>query len=305
MQKKIVLIAVLMFVFSMATFAAKYKVNTSGKVTSPDGKVQQGSALTNSYNVYNNYSSQSYTNSRQVLVQKIENIDIVMDYSGSMYYWIAEAKRSMSAIIAQLPQTTKIGFRVFGHNGGNNPYNPVMAKVKNITQSKNGKYKVTTTTESYLGSTFGACSATKQVTPMATNNASSLLQGMNSVKLGGSTPLTLALNQAVTYDFSGIPITQPKKIILITDGGENCGGDPCAFASTLVQNRKDIVIDVLLVSSDSKELKCLSDTTGGNFYNTEDLNSFVSKLTESMTQQAQPSSQQQMPQQKYEFLDEN
>ena len=96
------------------------------------------------------------------------------------------------------------------------------------------------------------------------------------------------------------------KIILITDGGENCGGDPCAFASALIKQRRDIVIDVLLVSSSSKALRCLSDTTGGKFYNAEDVNSFTSTLTESMTQTAQPSTQKQPePQQKYEFLDEN
>ena len=305
-MRKIFLILTIMSLFSMAAFAAKYKVNSSGKVTAPNGKIQQGSALTNSQNFYNNYRSQSYTSSRQVLVQKFGTIDIVMDYSGSMLYWIAEAKRSMSAIIAQLPDSTQIGFRVFGHNGGGNPYNPVMAKVKNIVQNKDGKYKVTAATSSYLGKTSGTCSATKQVTPLAANNAANLLRGMNSVDVGGSTPLTLALEQAVTYDFAGLNSLTPKKIILITDGGENCGGDPCAFASALVRKRRDITIDVLLVSSNSKALKCLSDTTGGKFYNPEDLNSFTSTLTESMTQTKQPAVQNQTePHQNYEFLDEN
>ena len=306
MHKKIFLILAVMSLFSMAAFAAKYKVNSGGKVTGPNGKVQQNSVLTNTYNPYNNYSSQRYTASRQVLVQKIDNIDIVMDYSGSMLFWISEAKRSMAAIISQLPVSTKIGFRVFGHDGCSNPYHPVMAKVKNIVQNKDGKYKVTAANSSYLGNTAGSCSATKQVAALASNNTSGLLQGMNSVDVGGSTPLTLALDQAVTYDFAGIPLTQQKKIILITDGGENCGGDPCAFASALIKQRRDIVIDVLLVSSSSKALRCLSDTTGGKFYNAEDVNSFTSTLTESMTQTAQPSTQKQPePQQKYEFLDEN
>ena len=61
MHKKIFLILAVMSLFSIATFAAKYKVNSGGKVTGPNGKVQQNSVLTNTYNPYNTYSSQSYT----------------------------------------------------------------------------------------------------------------------------------------------------------------------------------------------------------------------------------------------------
>ena len=35
-----------------------------------------------------------------------------MDYSGSMSNWIIEAKRAMTAIIAQIPSTTSVGFKV-------------------------------------------------------------------------------------------------------------------------------------------------------------------------------------------------
>ena len=124
---------------------------------------------------------------------------------------------------------------------------------------------------------------------------------MNSVQIGGSTPLTLALEQAVTSDFGGMSNTQPKKIILITDGGENCGGDPCAFANALVAQRKDVTIDVVLVSSNSKELVCLAKTTGGKFYNTEDVYSFTNVLIESM-QDTPASTTETEPTQHYEFI---
>lgn len=303
-MKKIFVILSLLTLISSITFAAKYKVNTNGKVVSPNGEVQVKSNLISPQptynNVYNNYYSQNYINNKQVLANSIGNIDIVMDYSGSMSFWIEAAKNSMTSIISQLPTGTKVGFRVFGHDGGNNPYTPILNKVKSVTKNKNGTYKVRTSTSPYLGSISGSCSATTQIASVAPHNASTLINGMNSIQIGGSTPLTLALEQSVNNDFAGLSKTQPKKIILITDGGENCGGDPCEFAKTLISQRKDITIDVVLVSSTSKELVCLAQTTGGKFYNTNDVYSFTNVLIESM--QDTPQSTIPEPTQQYEFI---
>ena len=291
-MKKILIAFLSLTVLSAGAFAAKYKVNTGGKVISPNGNVQQNSNIISPQpaynNIYNNYYSQNYVSNRQVLAKPVGTIDIVMDYSGSMAYWIEAAKNSMAA-------------RVFGHDSGNNPYSPILNKVKSVTKNKNGKYKVKTQTASYLGSISGSCSATTQVAPVAQHSASALINGMNSVQIGGSTPLTLALEQAVTSDFGAMSKTQPKKIILITDGGENCGGDPCAFANSLVAQRKDVTIDVVLVSSNSKELVCLAKTTGGKFYNTDDVYSFTNVLIESM-QDTPASTTETEPTQHYEFI---
>ncbi len=303
---KKVLISLILLSLASTVFAAKYKVNTGGKVVSPTGRVQQSSTIISPQptydNVYNNYYSQNYVSTKQVLANPVSTVDIVMDYSGSMSYWIEAAKNSMAAIVSQIPTSTKIGFRVFGHDGGNNPYTPVLNKVKSITKNKKGAYKVRTQTASYLGSISGSCSATSQVVSVAQNTASALINGMNSVQIGGSTPLTLALEQTVATDFAKFDKIHPKKIILITDGGENCGGDPCAFAKALMAQRTDIVIDVVLVSSNSKELICLAQTTGGKFYNTDDVYSFTNVLIESLQNSSSTPTVEPEPQQKYEFI---
>ncbi len=303
-MKKILWAVVLMSFISLSAFAAKYKVNTSGTVTS-SGKKVQSSLQTSTQNLYNNYQAQPYIAAHQAIKNGIGTIDIVMDYSGSMSVWIDAAKRYMSAIISQLPATTKVGFRVFGNDRGNNPYTPVLGKVKSIVQ-KNGKYKVKAGNESYLGSTSGSCSATSQIAKVAQGNAQTLAGSMNSIKIGGSTPLTLALEQAVNMDFALMSQDYPKKIILITDGGENCGGDPCAFAKNLVKKRNDIIIDVVLVSSNSRELKCLSDITKGKFYNPIDVPGFVDVIQNSMEGNDNiPAVQPQKPEepkQQYEFV---
>ena len=132
---------------------------------------------------------------------------------------------------------------------------------------------------------------------------------MNSVNLGGATPLVYALDRTVYQDFMPFGTTTPKKIVLITDGGENCGGDPCAFARQLINKRSDVTIDVVLVSSSSRALACLSSTTGGKFYaGTQDgwSDATSSMATNTLTDslQSQPDTQTQQKEQKYEFIND-
>ena len=297
-MKKIILSLLILSLGGMA-FAAKYKVNSSGVVKTQSGQVISSPANTVNQNYYNNYQAQNYVNSNVVNQDPAGIVEIVMDYSGSMTNWIGVAKRSMSAIISQIPQDTQLGFRVFGHDSyGNNPQSTVK-EVKTII--KNGsKYKVTTE-KSALGSTTGVCSATQQVAPIVAANSVSILNGMNSVNIGGATPLTYALDRTVNNDFARFDAYTPKKIVLITDGGENCGGDPCAFARNLMKKRSDVHIDVVLVSSNSRALTCLSQTTGGHFYTVDNLSDFYNTMTQSI--QSQPS-ENMVPKQNYEFIGE-
>ena len=326
-SKKVFLVSLLLTATTCMSFGAKYTINTSGTVknqsgqiiTSPANSVNQTyytSAPVNSQqqypiqnavqpvnnNYYNNYQAGRYIAANQVNEGNVGIIEFVMDYSGSMSNWIEVAKRSMSEILAQIPASTKVGFRVFGHDyNGNNPTTlSTVKEVKKIVK-KGNKFKVITE-KGCLGTTKGACASTKQVAPILPINISSLYAGMNSVKLGGATPLVYGLDRAVYQDFSGLDTTTPKKIILITDGGENCGGDPCAFAKKLMQKRSDVHIDVVLVSSNSRALACLSSTTGGHFYNINDLADFSTVVTQSM--QAQPAIQPQNQNQKYEYVGE-
>ena len=125
---------------------------------------------------------------------------------------------------------------------------------------------------------------------------------MNSVDIGGATPLVYALDRAAYQDFANFDQITPKKIILITDGGENCGGDPCAFARNLMSKRSDIHIDVVLASSYSRSLTCLASTTGGHFYSVDNLSDFSNTMTKSI--HTKPATQQEIKKQSYEFIAE-
>ena len=305
-MRKLPLIAAVMVLTSCCAFAAKYTVNTSGVVKSPAKTIQSSQGNTVNQNYYSNYDASSYVNQNIVNDEEGAIVEIVMDYSGSMANWITVAKRSMSAIVAQIPSSTRLGFRVFGHdNYGNNPsFGATIQEVKKVIK-KGNKIKVVTKA-SPLGSTTGVCAATKQVTQIRSANANSIINGMNSVDVGGATPLVYALDRAVYQDFASLDNTTPKKIVLITDGGENCGGDPCEFARRLMAKRNDVHIDVVLVSSYSKALTCLSSTTGGHFYNINNLSDFSTTINRSI--KSKPSevvntgTDYQNNQQNYEFI---
>lgn len=304
-QKLLILMLLVALTTSGAAFAAKYKVNTSGTVKDSSGKVITSPANTTNQNYYNNYQAPNYVSSNQVNAVQVGTIEIVMDYSGSMTNWIGVAKRSMSEIVAQIPSTTKVGFRVFGYDldGNNPPTSNTVQQIKQIVKKKNGKFSVVTTPGA-VGNTTGACAATRQVTYVSPVNEVALLRGMNSVNIGGVTPLVYALDRAVYQDFAGFDTVSPKKIILITDGAENCNGDPCEFARQLMQRRKDIHIDVVLVSSRSKALSCLTSTTGGHFYtinNLSDFSTVMNQVINSIPNDVQ-NPQQSEPTQNYEFI---
>ena len=302
MKKKIAfyLMAALALTSSVA-FAAKYTINKTGTVKTETGQVVTSPANTTNQNVYRNYNASQYVASNQVNSTQVGIIEIVMDYSGSMSNWIGVAKHSISSIIAQIPASTLVGFRVFGHdNAGSNPASiHTLQDVKKIVKDGN-KFKVVTE-RGPIGTTAGACSATQQVAAITQVNSGSLLAGMNSVDIGGATPLVYALDRAVYQDFANFDTTTPKKIILITDGGENCGGDPCAFAKSLMRKRSDVHIDVVLASSYSRELQCLSSTTGGHFYDVDNLSDFTTTMTRSM--KAEPTIKPDTRKQNYEFIE--
>lgn len=280
MKKYILLSIICTFLLSGVAFGAKYKVNTSGAVKNQQGNtITQPKTQSNPYNLYtpNSYNAKAQTS-------QIQYIDLVMDYSGSMSRWIEQAKRTMSSIIAQIPSTTKVGLRVFGQDNSGLNTAPQMGTVTG-TKKVNGKIQVIAKSNRPNNS-FNGCTATSKMVALSQANASSLIAGMNLAQIGGSTPMVYGMQQAVAEDFAGYDRTSPKKLILVTDGGENCGGDPCKFARDLMKQRSDIHIDVILVDSSSNKLSCLASTTGGHMYKVNDISKFSTVLTQSM--QAQP-----------------
>ena len=93
----------------------------------------------------------------------------------------------------------------------------------------------------------------------------------------GKTPLEYSLRLA-EKDLLKHP-DKPKRIILVSDGIDTCGGDPCKIAKEL-QEKLDIRIFVVgygLSPEEHEKLKCLTDG-GGDFFDENDLQGLIDAL---------------------------
>ncbi|PWL77266.1 hypothetical protein DBY21_05265 [Candidatus Gastranaerophilales bacterium] len=197
---------------------------------------------------YNVYSPSTY---KQInIVQSPKNsringyaVELLVDYSGSMGRWIQLAKETLEFILPKIPKTTSVALRVLGENNGQR------------------------------GFAFAdLCKSTRLVTFFKHENQTNIVKGLQEAQLGGMTPLEFALRETIEKDLRSVRVfnndksgAKDKKIILVTDGYDTCGGDPCKYIREVMRLRKDFQIDVVQLGN-STELMCLSAETGGSFY---------------------------------------
>lgn len=298
-MKRFLLIILVLTICTISVLSATYKVTSGGTVKGPNGQIQ--GKTTSSYQQINTYRATSVANNPNNVVNNARQADIVelvVDYSGSMYGWIAETKAALNSILAGMAGAKNLGVRVFGNDI------PKETIVKSIIRDARGKYTVQTKTNEL---TVNSCKFTKQIVPIGTHSSNDIIAQLDSVRLGGSTPLTLGLQQTVSQDLSKFPYNLKKKIVLLTDGGENCGGDPCAYINSLVAQRKDITVDVIYTGGGYSNLACLTKATGGRFYNIRDAYQFQNVLYNSVNdvnpQSVTPQTQTGTYNQSFEFVE--
>ena len=99
------------------------------------------------------------------------------------------------------------------------------------------------------------CKDTKLEVPFGTNTMP-IKQRLTTLRPKGTTPIAKALESGA-LDFPAVTSNSRNIVILITDGIEECGGDPCAV-SRLYQEKKIIlkpfVIGIGLVKNTRKIL---------------------------------------------------
>ncbi|MDJ0835040.1 MAG: VWA domain-containing protein [Acidobacteriota bacterium] len=133
------------------------------------------------------------------------HVELILDASGSMYnriedgrYRITAAKDALRTFIAGLPDTgVNVGLRVYG------------------AEIKAGR--------------DGACTDSVLKVPVKGCDKAALLRVIDETRALGSTPIAYSLDQA-TADF---PDSGRRLIVLVTDGKEQCDGDPAAVAARL------------------------------------------------------------------------
>ena len=165
------------------------------------------------------------------------NVLFIVDASGSMKEKIDGktrmdvAKKVMIDTLASMPKEANLGLLVYGHR-----------KAKD-------------------------CSDIELIAPLGGEDAKSIGKTIKSLNAKGETPIADSLRKAAKSfkAFKG----QTNSILLVTDGLEECKGDPCAAAKELKDAGLDVAVNVVgftIGAEDAKKLHCVTEITGGKYY---------------------------------------
>lgn len=124
------------------------------------------------------------------------------------------------------------------------------------------------------------CKDTKLEVPFAGNNVAPIQKKLQQIMPRGNTPITYSLQQSAE-DFPEDPRSR-NVLILITDGLESCGGDPCATSLALQKKRiflRPFVIGIGIDAAYEKQLNCI-----GQYFNAADVKTFENVLQQIVTQ---------------------
>ncbi|MEP1330875.1 VWA domain-containing protein [Pseudophaeobacter sp.] len=194
---------------------------------------------------------------------------IVLDGSGSMAEMgfndineprIFEARRAISETIPEIAENRRLGLVVYGPKG------------------------------------VDECSGLDVRFPPMANAAKPVIDAVNALEPDGSTPLTDAVKLAAdALDYQN----RPAAIILVTDGKETCGGQPCKLATDLANEGADTTVHVIgfkvrgtFFSWDRDSdndynvsesvARCLADRTGGTYTSAETLDQLIAALRDTL-----------------------
>ncbi|MDF3042419.1 MAG: von Willebrand factor, type [Thermomicrobiales bacterium] len=172
------------------------------------------------------------------------NLELILDLSGSMARDIGggetrmeAAKRVMNDVIAALPEQegVNVGFRVYGHLGDNTEAGRAVS-----------------------------CQSSDLVVPIEGVNKPALLEVVAEAQPTGWTPIALSLERA-GGDFQPAEGVR-NHILLVTDGEETCGGDPCEVAESLREGAANLtthVVGFALTQEQARLVNCIAERGGG------------------------------------------
>jgi Ca-activated chloride channel family protein len=112
----------------------------------------------------------------------------------------------------------------------------------------------------------GDCNDIETMVPIGPVNKEKMIRMIDGIQPRGKTPIAEALRRvAASLRGSEDPVT----VILISDGKESCGGDPCAVARELKASGINFVAHVIGFHVDratDRELSCIARATGGEYF---------------------------------------
>jgi Mg-chelatase subunit ChlD len=171
-------------------------------------------------------------------------VELVLDASGSMKRKVTggtmmdAAKSVLTDVVARLPASATVALRVYGHR----------------TPEKRA----------------GACEDSELVVPFGPLDRKKLGATIKKVKALGTTPIAHSITAAGEdlKDAKG-----PAMLIVVTDGKEECGGDPAAAAAALRAQGLDVTVNVVGFSltdpADREAMTKVAGAGGGRFFDAQ------------------------------------
>jgi Ca-activated chloride channel family protein len=115
------------------------------------------------------------------------------------------------------------------------------------------------------------------------NAAEPMLRIIRSINPRGRTPLTESVREAAeTLDFT----RREAVVVLVTDGEETCGQDPCQVAAALKKAGRDLTIHVIGYRDPQQQeyfnARCMADQTGGQYVSASNEDELVKALRKTL-----------------------
>ncbi|MGD2147816.1 MAG: VWA domain-containing protein [Anaerolineae bacterium] len=186
------------------------------------------------------------------------NLALILDASGSMNEALpgtgktklAVAKEVMAELIPQIPAEMNGSLWIYGHRHSCDPKSE-------------------------------SCQDIEQVSRLGPVDASAYVEKVEGVSAHGHTPIADSIQLAA----KSLPTTDFNSIILISDGEETCGGEPCALAEALKAGDSAVTTHVVgyAVNRATKEqLQCIARASGGSYHDATDAAGLLQALQEAL-----------------------
>lgn len=181
----------------------------------------------------------------------------VLDGSGSMWgqiegrHKIEIARTVMGDLAANLPEQAQAGLMSYGHNRKDD------------------------------------CNDIELIAPIG-SDPQALTTALNSINPMGRTPLTDAIHQAALTlrDHEG-----NASVVVVSDGEETCGGDPCQAARAARESGVNLRIHVIgfdVAPQETEQLTCIAEAGGGRYFQADDAQELTLALAEVSKEVAAP-----------------
>jgi hypothetical protein len=179
------------------------------------------------------------------------NVELVLDSSGSMNERIGGetrmqiAKRVLIDVVNAIPEQAgiNVGFRIYGHLGDN---------------TRAGRPV--------------SCRSSELLVPIDGVDKPAIRREVRGARPTGWTPLAYSIGRAAR-DFSAPSEGEVNALVMVTDGLETCGGDPCAVSGALHASDIQLVTHVVSFAQTREErrtLRCVAENGGGLLLTADD-----------------------------------